>query len=87
MIRVRTISEAILELRAADPGTKITQTAIRRLVKNGDIPSVKIGAKYLINMEVLEDFLSGSMPTIPGPTLAPGIRSVEENLNIRRVKS
>jgi len=58
MPRMRTISEAAKHIRATDPDTAFTETALRRLVVTGAVPSVRIGAKYLINLDTLEAFLA-----------------------------
>lgn len=67
MTRMRTIEQAVSWLQEADPGTALTKTALRRLVTTGQIPSVRVGQKYLISLEVLESFLQGdgSEPVIP----------------------
>ena len=56
---MRTIDEAATFLRQADPHTAVTKTALRRLVTSGQIPSVRVGAKYLIDLSVLDEFLGG----------------------------
>ncbi len=58
--RMRTIEQAALWLRQADPDTAFTKTALRRLVVTGQFPSVRVGQKYLVNLDALEDFLAGS---------------------------
>lgn len=60
MLHPRTIREAAEWFRANDPGTALTKTAIRRLVRSGEVPSVRIGRKYLVNLEALESYLSGT---------------------------
>ena len=40
-------------------GTALTSTAIRRLVRSGEIPSQKVGAKYLLTAEAIEKWLKG----------------------------
>ena len=57
MRRMRTIDEAAAFLRQADPNTAVTKTALRRLVTSGQIPSVRVGAKYLVDLGV--DFFGG----------------------------
>ena len=57
--RMRTIEQAALWLRQADPDTAFTKTALRRLVVTGQLPSVRVGQKYLIDLDALEGFLSG----------------------------
>ena len=60
--RMRTIDQAIAWLREADPGCAFTKTALRQLVVSGQFPCVRIGNKYLIDLDVLIDFLHGSLP-------------------------
>lgn len=37
----------------------VTEYALRKWVRGGTLPSVKIGKKYLLNEQVLEKFLQG----------------------------
>jgi len=60
MPRMRTIREAAKHIREIDPATSLTETAIRRLLITGALPCVRIGAKYLLDLDVLEAFLSGA---------------------------
>lgn len=62
MARMRTIKEAADYLKSIDSNTALTETALRRLVSTGQIPSVRIGIKYLVSLEVLESFLLGEGP-------------------------
>ncbi len=69
--RMRGIKQAIEELKVADADTALTERALRRLILTREIPSVKIGTKYLINMDVLNDYLykgscGGSNTTVNG---------------------
>jgi len=57
--RMRTISEAAAWLRQADPESAFTKTALRRLVVTGQLPSVRVGQKYLLDLDALTGFLSG----------------------------
>ena len=59
MRRMRTIDEAAAFMRQADPNTAVTKTALRRLVRSGEIPSVRVGAKYLVDLGVLDEFFGG----------------------------
>lgn len=59
MKKMRTINEAAAFMRQTDPGTAITKTALRRLVTSGQIPSVRVGAKYLVDLGALDEFFSG----------------------------
>ena len=60
MPRMRTIDQAAEWLRETDPETALTKTALRRLATTGQLPTVRIGQKYLIDLDVLGDFLKGS---------------------------
>ena len=60
--RMRTIDQSIAWLREADPDTAFTETALRNMVISGQFPSVKIGRKYLIDLDALVDFLRGGLP-------------------------
>ncbi len=57
MPRMRTIDEAVAEIKSADEQTAITKNFIRSLVVSGKVPSIKAGRKYLINIAVLQDYL------------------------------
>ena len=59
MPRMRTIREAAQLVRAADPDTALTETAIRRLLTTSALPSVRVGVKYLLDIDTLEAFLAG----------------------------
>ena len=56
MRQMRTIDEAAAFMRRTDPHTAVTKTALRRLVTSGQIPSVRVGTKYLIDLGVLDEF-------------------------------
>ena len=73
--RMRTIGEAAAWLRENDPETAFTPTALRRLVISETLPSVRIGSKYLINLDTLEAFLAGPVPA--QPETCHGIRRLE----------
>lgn len=59
---MRTIDQAAEWLRANDPETAFTKTALRRLVTTGELPCVRVGQKYLVSLETLEDYLQGVVP-------------------------
>lgn len=61
MIRTRTIKEAAAYFQENDPHTCLTETAIRTLLRTGGVPSVRVGRKYLVTIEALESYLTGSM--------------------------
>ena len=59
----RTLNEAFSDIQRIDPGTAITKTALRRLVTTGQIPSVRIGTKYLVCLEDIFAHFSGGNKT------------------------
>lgn len=59
MRTMRTIEQAVAEIRTEDPNTALTKTALRRLVVSGTVPSVRVGAKYLLDMAALDSYLAG----------------------------
>ncbi len=75
-MKMRTIEQAASWLQENDPETALTKTALRRLVVTGKLPCVRIGQKYLIALETLEDYLAGDVPLPPSGTM-PEIRRVE----------
>lgn len=58
--RMRTIKELAQLVKAEDPDTRITPTAIRRFIITGQLPHVMVGNKYLVSVEVFNDFLKGT---------------------------
>ena len=60
-MRMRGIEEGFKEIKLNDPGTALTKTALRRLVTTGEIPSVKIGTKYLFDLDMVERYLRGEL--------------------------
>lgn len=71
MRTMRTIDAAAAEIRAADPHTALTKTALRRLVVSGAVPSVRVGTKYLLDLDA---YLAGEQRA---PEPVRGIRRIE----------
>ncbi len=59
MAIMRTIPQAVEELKRKDPNTPISVGALRRWTKAGKIQTVRLGKFPLINMESLEALLEG----------------------------
>ena len=57
--KFRTIQGAYEEIRKEDPDTAITLRAIRRAVTEGDVPSKRVGNKYVVGMSKLYAFFGG----------------------------
>jgi len=54
---MRTVQQAVIYFKEADPHTAVNETMLRRLLKENKIQYIKIGAKYLINLDWLESWL------------------------------
>ena len=74
MARMRTIEQAFAWLREQDPETALTKTALRRMVTTGELPSVRVGQKYLLCLDTLEAHLSGAQEH----TAAPVYQNIRE---------
>lgn len=61
--RMRTIKEAMGELKAIDSHTAMTEYHIRQLAISGVIPRVQAGKKMLINLDTLIEYMQN--PTAP----------------------
>lgn len=59
--RMRTIKQAIAELKEKDSNTAFTESALRRAVSSGDIPHIKAGNKVLVNLDTVESYLNGTL--------------------------
>nr|WP_316614731.1 hypothetical protein [uncultured Ruminococcus sp.] len=55
--RMRTVSEAIQELKALDPHTAMTPYHIRRICLDGVLPTIKAGKKLLLNFDDLVEYM------------------------------
>lgn len=80
MARMRTIKEAMAEIRAHDPETAITENFLKGLCRQG-IASVMVGRKYLINLDLLESYLFKGQEPEPPKLDGNDAVSVEKNEN------
>lgn len=79
MARMRLIKEAYNYIKEQDPSTALKITGLTKLVKSGHIPCVKVGKKTLVNLDIIDKFLTEGMTT--EETCAEvGIRSINENV-------
>lgn len=62
MRRIRTISQAVEELRAQDPNTAITTYFLRKLVKDNEIACIMAGTRVLVDMDVIEAYFDSCFP-------------------------
>lgn len=56
--RMRTLPKAYQEIKKLDPDTDFSMRALRKLIKSGEIPTVKIQNKTLVNLDLLLEKLS-----------------------------
>lgn len=61
MEKLRTIDNAIVEIKKMDPETDLTAWAIRQLVKAGKIPALMVGNKQLITVEAVERYINSQV--------------------------
>ena len=59
--KLRTMKTAYEEIIKIDPGTAITEWAIRKAVTEGYIPSRRVGNKYVFNLDTLLDYFEGKV--------------------------
>lgn len=74
-MQMRTIDQIAQFIRDKDPETALTKTAIRRLVVTGAIPSVRVGQKYLVSLEAVDNYLAGAISS--ARAVGGAIRPVE----------
>lgn len=75
-VRMRFPAKALEELKKDDPGTPVTLHFIRALVRQGLVPCVKVGRRWLLNYDALLAYLEN--PTQGARETAPGIRRIVE---------
>lgn len=59
--KLRTMKTAYEEIKKMDPGTAITEWAIRKAVTEGYVPSRRVGNKYVFNLDSLIDYFEGKV--------------------------
>ena len=57
--RMRTARGAIEEIKQMDPNTEITESAIRRAMKRGDLRTVPNGRKHLVSLDEVLRYFGG----------------------------
>lgn len=59
--RMRTIRQAIAEIKRNDPQTAFSERALRQAIADGIIPVVYVGQrKRLVNMAAVEQYMTGA---------------------------
>ena len=59
--KMRTPAGCVAYLKEQDPDCAITEHYIRRLIKTGQLPSVRAGVKYLVDVDKLISYLKGAV--------------------------
>lgn len=59
--RMRTITEALAEIRMADAGSAVTANCIRTLCKNGQVRCIYTGSKTLLDLDDLFAVINGTV--------------------------
>lgn len=76
--RMRTIDQCVAYFKEQDPETIMTRYRIRTLIKEGTIPHVMCGQKYVVNLDKLIEYLSG-------PASEPEKKPEPKRVKIRRL--
>jgi len=58
--RMRTVAEAVAEIKAADAQSAITHNCVRTLCREGKINCIYAGRKVLVDLDALINYLSGN---------------------------
>lgn len=58
MLTMRAPRKAAEYFKSLDENTAITEAYIRRLIRDGDIPIIRNGAKVLVSIESIEEFVA-----------------------------
>lgn len=61
MPRMRTVDQTIAYLRENDPQCALSRSALRRMVRENIVPSVQVGQKILLDLDTIEDYLTGKV--------------------------
>lgn len=57
--RMRTAAGAVATIKEQDPGSEVSVHFVRQLIKTGQLPSVPVGTKRLVDVDLLLDYLKG----------------------------
>ena len=59
--RMRTITEALAEIKMADAGSAVTANCVRTLCKNGQVRCIYTGSKTLLDLDDLFAVINGTV--------------------------
>ena len=74
--KMRTLDNAIKEIKEVDPDTQLTRHALRRMMLNGTIPCVNLGRKRLVDLNLVWNYLAYPIPASAPLTVSSGIRKI-----------
>lgn len=57
--RMRTAAGAVAAIKEQDPGSEVTVHFVRQLIKTRQLPSVPVGCKRLVDVDLLLNYLKG----------------------------
>lgn len=60
-MKIRTIAGAVAEIHAADSGSAITTSYLRKLVQTGAIAHVKDGNRVLVDVDMVQQYFDNQM--------------------------
>ena len=63
MHRIRTIPDAYKHVKELDPETSITPHFIRQMITEGQVPYLKAGKKYLVDVDALVEKIEQMLVT------------------------
>ena len=72
MAKYRTINQAYECIKALDADTAITYHALRQLVVSGQMPSMRVGKKYLTDLDVLTSLMNAQVSQDHSLDFTPG---------------
>ena len=59
IIKARTIGSIVRELKEIDPNTAISESLLRKLVKENAIPHKQVGGRVYLTMEAVSKYFNG----------------------------
>jgi hypothetical protein len=74
--KVRTLPNAIRELRESDPNTSFSLRALKRCCANGEIPVIRVASRILVNMDAVISYLETAQAAPVPVTDSNGIRRI-----------
>ncbi|WP_143826229.1 helix-turn-helix domain-containing protein [Scatolibacter rhodanostii] len=77
MKRMRIAPGVLAIIKETDPDTKITLHFIRRLIKSGNVPVVRVGRKVLVDADMLIDYITSGNTVEEIEPVVQGIRKVK----------